>query len=79
MEKIRLFIIACIMLALNGCSLAPKYTRPAAPVPAEFPSGDAYLNGDAGQGSISVANIKWQDAFPDKKLRQVIELSLLNN
>ncbi|MDD5269945.1 MAG: efflux transporter outer membrane subunit [Candidatus Omnitrophica bacterium] len=79
MKKIWIYIIACIMLPLSGCSLAPKYTRPAAPVPAEFPSGDAYLNGDAKRGPISAENIKWQDAFPDKKLQQVIELSLLNN
>ena len=30
------------MICLGGCSLTPKYTRPAAPVPAAWPSGPAY-------------------------------------
>jgi len=35
--------IVVALLALSGCaSMAPEYTRPAAPVPANWPSGAAY-------------------------------------
>ena len=34
-------LAACVIL--SACSLAPRYERPAPPVPASWPVGDAYL------------------------------------
>lgn len=62
-----------IVLCAAGCTLAPKYHRPAAPVPAQWPSGRA--SADAPQA----ADLKWRDFFTDEKLRKVIELALVNN
>lgn len=31
-----------LVAALSGCSLIPEYQRPDAPVPADWPQGEAY-------------------------------------
>ena len=60
-EMNRKLLAVGIMLCLGGCSLAPKYDRPAAPVPAAWPSGPAYKEppadraGTAGRGGAVAA------------------------
>ncbi len=66
-------------LYLAGCSLAPKYSRPEAPVPAAWPSGPAYGNVTGKPAETAVADIPWREFFIDDKLRKVIALSLDNN
>jgi multidrug efflux system outer membrane protein len=61
-----------LAVVLAGCSsLAPTYERPAAPVPAVFPTASA-----SGQAA---ADIDWRDFFADAKLRSLIDLALANN
>src|SRR3990167_8249666 len=60
--------------ALSGCmQLAPRYERPAAPVPTTFPNADSTAR------AASVADLPWQEYFADSSLRQLIDLSLKNN
>lgn len=60
--------------AVAGCmQLAPRYVRPAAPVPAAFPNATSVPSGAA------AADLAWQDYFADPALRGVIELALKNN
>ncbi|HEY6000905.1 MAG TPA: efflux transporter outer membrane subunit [bacterium] len=69
-------------VALTGCAnLAPKYSRPAAPVPEAWPAGAAYQGGGGAPaaGAAAVADIPWREFFLDERLRQVIALSLQNN
>ncbi|HET6419343.1 MAG TPA: efflux transporter outer membrane subunit, partial [Geobacteraceae bacterium] len=66
-------------LCLAGCTLAPKYTRPEAPVPTAWPSGPAYKDVTGKAADKAVADIPWQEFFVDGKLRKVIALSLDNN
>ncbi|WP_317984280.1 TolC family protein [Candidatus Dactylopiibacterium carminicum] len=56
---------------LAGCSLAPTYERPAAPVPAAWQA--------PGAGDRAAASIGWQEFFSDERLRAVIERSLASN
>lgn len=67
----RLFLCG-IVAFLGGCTLAPKYERPAAPVAPIYPNGLA----SSGQ---SAAEIEWQQMFVDTKLRTVIRMALENN
>jgi multidrug efflux system outer membrane protein len=62
-------------LLLSGCSMAPTYIRPAAPVPAEWPSGAAYPAAEAGAES----GLPWQSLIENAKLRRVITQMLENN
>jgi len=62
-------------LALPGCSLAPVYHRPAAPVAQDWPQAAPAANA----GARPLADIAWRDYFADQRLRQVIALALANN
>ena len=73
----RLLAIA-LTATLGGCvSLAPKYTQPQPPVPAEWPEGAAYEA--SGPGAAAVSQIGWREFYADDRLRTVVELSLANN
>ncbi len=77
-RTIRLCLSVGVLLFLAGCaSMAPKYERPAPPVPAAWPSGPAYK--DAAATGKPVADIPWQEFFVDPQLRQVIAMALENN
>lgn len=73
-----LLLIIGTAVFLNGCSFMPKYLRPKPPVSAALPRGGAYAE-QAFPDALPVTALKWQDIFPDTKLRSVIELALLNN
>ena len=68
------------LLCLSGCmTMAPKYSRPAAPVPAAWPSGAAYKANAAKPGDPVTAEIPWREFFIAPQLQKVIELALANN
>ncbi|HVU25003.1 MAG TPA: efflux transporter outer membrane subunit [Opitutus sp.] len=69
-----LFVLAAA-LALAGCSLAPRYQRPAAPVAAAYPVADTQAR-SAAQPAPDVA---WRDFFGDARLQRLIRLALDNN
>ena len=64
-----------LLLALAGCSLAPKYERPALPVPPSWPTGDAYLH----QSEAALPAVNYAQVFSDARLQQVIARALANN
>ena len=76
---LRGIVVAIAFLALSGCSMAPEYTRPKAPVPSEWPSGPAYKAGSADTDERGAADITWQEFFIDKQLQTLIALALENN
>jgi outer membrane protein, multidrug efflux system len=60
-----------LILASVGCvSMAPKYERPAAPVPASLPGGS---------GSATAAGLPWRQFVREPKLARIIEQALANN
>ncbi|TVV75629.1 efflux transporter outer membrane subunit [Sphingomonas solaris] len=61
--------------ALAACSLEPTYVRPAPPVPAGWPVGDAYLR----QSEAALPTVTYRDIFRDPRLQRVIERALANN
>ncbi len=71
---------ALLAVFLQGCSLAPVYQRPAAPVGAAWPNGEAYA-ADAPADALagSAADIGWKTFFKDPVLRQLIATALDNN
>lgn len=72
--------VAVALLVLYGCaSMAPKYSRPEAPVPSQWPSGPAYQETAAKPDDQSSAAIRWQEFFIDEQLQKLIALALDNN
>lgn len=71
------FIPALILvLAFAGCTMAPKYERPAANISASWPEGGAYK---ASSAEGKAADISWKDYFRSESLTKLIELALENN
>ena len=62
------------LVALTACNLAPTYVRPAAPVPASWPTGPAY----PAQGEAK-AGLPWTSLVGDPRLNTIIERALANN
>ncbi|WP_295922048.1 efflux transporter outer membrane subunit [uncultured Xanthomonas sp.] len=73
----RMSVAVATLLALSGCTLAPTYVRPAAPVPADLAAVDAAPA--AGAAADTLAMPDWQQVFLDPRLRQTIALALQNN
>lgn len=76
--KKTILLLAGILLLATGCTLAPRYTKPEAPVPAEWPKSAACA-GTATATALAAAEWKWQEFFIDGKLQKVIETALDNN
>jgi multidrug efflux system outer membrane protein len=61
--------------ALSGCSLEPKYVRPAPAVPVSWPVGDAYLR----NSEANLPSVTYKDLFRDPKLQAIIGRALVDN
>ena len=79
MNPKRILLLAGVALLAAGCTMAPKYARPDAPVPAGWPQGVAYQDNQSAQGAPQARDLAWQEFFADRKLRQLIEMSLQSN
>ncbi|OPX33490.1 MAG: multidrug transporter [Desulfobacteraceae bacterium 4484_190.1] len=77
---VRVLTVLLLVLYLAGCvTLAPRYQRPAAPVPAEWPQGEAYQKITAVSGVPTVKELSLWEFFTDRRLQKIIEMSLKNN
>ncbi|HEY3491128.1 MAG TPA: AdeC/AdeK/OprM family multidrug efflux complex outer membrane factor [Candidatus Deferrimicrobiaceae bacterium] len=75
-----LIVLPIAAIALSGCAtMAPKYARPAAPVPSVWPTGAAYGASEPKPPGMAAADIAWVDYFTNDALRKVIALALSNN
>ncbi|WEF33446.1 AdeC/AdeK/OprM family multidrug efflux complex outer membrane factor [Pseudoduganella chitinolytica] len=72
-------ITAAVAALLAGCSLAPVYERPQAPVTPVWPQGDAYQPAARPTEARDAAAIGWREFIGDEKLRQLVQLALDNN
>ncbi len=77
MKRTFLLSLCVIVLFMAGCSLAPTYSRPDAPVPADWPGPGSERQ--ALRPGETAADIRWRDFFVDERLRKVIELALAHN
>jgi len=73
----KLFSILLVIASLTGCTLAPKYKRPEAPVPSSWPSGPAYK--EPMPAVPKAEELNWEEFFTDGRLREVIRMALENN
>ena len=64
-----------LTLALTGCTVGPKYTRPVVPAPPAFRGAD-----DASISSeTSIADQQWSAVFKEPELQALIKTALANN
>ncbi|WP_043282034.1 TolC family protein, partial [Burkholderia humptydooensis] len=83
-RKHALTALAVALLAA-GCTLAPRYERPAAPVSGAFPTDGVYAaqpgaaSGARSANGQSAVDIGWREFFVDPRLQRLIETALKNN
>lgn len=65
--------LAVTLLIAAGCSSAPRYERPAAPIPATWPAGAEPDDG------APADQLGWRAVFTDARLAALIELALRHN
>ena len=75
----RFIVLTLVIGLLAGCSLAPEYTRPESPVPADWPTGAAYTDTLAATGAPAVPEMEWREFFTDERLQKLIDMALANN
>lgn len=61
-----------LALVLGGCSMAPTYERPEAPVATSW-------SGAAAQPGKAASNLDWQTFIVDSELRELVNVALNNN
>ncbi len=73
---LKVLAVAIMGLSISACSMAPKYQRPDAPMPATW-------NESATEGAMSdpsiASQMDWQSFVTDESLRQLIGTALDNN
>jgi multidrug efflux system outer membrane protein len=79
MIRKKLSLLAIAAALLTGCTMIPKYTRPEAPIPANWPSGPAYKETPSTQGAPIASDLQWREFFVDERLQAIMEAALENN
>lgn len=64
--------VLVVALVFSGCTMIPKYERPASPVGTQYPGGRQ-------TNASNAADLGWETVFADERLKQLIRLSLTNN
>lgn len=77
--KINAALIFAMMIVLSGCSLAPEYHRPDAPIPQSWPQGEAYSDTATQDNLPAPLFLKWDAFFTDPGLQWVVQTALNNN
>ena len=75
----KIVVILGVFVFMGGCTLAPKYTQPLAPIPDQWPQGSAYEKAQAASGAAKIPELSRQEFFTDPKLQKIIEMALNNN
>lgn len=68
-------LLPLVALVMSGCTLAPAYHRPAAPVPVMWPTGDAYAKAD----EATLPALNRAAIFHDPRLLNLMDQALVNN
>ncbi|MFT3783367.1 MAG: efflux transporter outer membrane subunit [Nibricoccus sp.] len=79
MNRLPILLIGGIAIGVAGCTLAPKYTRPEAPVPNQWPAGNATAQSQPAATAPAARNLAWREFITDAKLQKAVELALANN
>jgi len=80
--SLRLGLTATAIALLAGCSMAPRYERPQAPIAGSYIEAETAESGDgavSAAGDRRASEIPWQQFFGDARLRGLIDVALDNN
>ena len=69
----------CLLALVGGCTLAPTYERPAAPVPTTYEAAPSGTGARLTLAEPLAADADWSDVFTDPALQTLIRRSLAQN
>ncbi len=76
MRALATLFTVLFLSVLSGCTMAPRYERPALPVQGDWPE---YGRSAANSGKGAETSPVWADFFNDPTLKRLIEIALANN
>jgi multidrug efflux system outer membrane protein len=79
MTRTLFILLLGVSLVTAGCTLTPPYSRPEAPVPPEWPQGEAYREIPVAPGPATAPATPWRIFFNDAGLQKFIGEALDNN
>lgn len=79
MNRTLFLLFLAVVFTMCGCTMAPKYERPEAPVPAQWPTGKAYKESAQVPFVQAAHELPWRNFITDQRLREIIEIALANN
>ncbi len=74
-----IYLLSIIAMFAAGCTMAPQYSRPDAPVPDQWPTGPTYQETKGDATEKTAAELPWREFITDDRLRKVIEMALHNS
>jgi multidrug efflux system outer membrane protein len=74
----RFVFFLTIGILLSGCSMIPEFKRPFAPIPKEWPKGDAYSSIKYDELPLAM-DLRWNEFLIDENLKKIVELALSHN
>lgn len=77
--KKRLILLLGAIVFLSGCTMIPRYERPASPAPPAWPEGPVYGDAAGAPEAPLPGDLNWREFFTDPDLQAVIETALANN
>ncbi|NLF32824.1 MAG: efflux transporter outer membrane subunit [Planctomycetes bacterium] len=79
MTKAVALAIAVGAVLASGCTLAPPYVQPEAPVPDTWPTGTACDEASEEQGAPPPLELHWRDFLADPNLEAIVQSALASN
>ncbi|HNU26466.1 MAG TPA: efflux transporter outer membrane subunit [Planctomycetota bacterium] len=79
MSRYSAFLLGAALAFAGGCTLAPEYERPAAPVPDAWPDGQARPDAADGREAPLATELAWREFVADARLAKLIETALAGN
>jgi len=73
--KTRSIIVLALAGMVSGCTVGPKYVRPAVKSPPAFRGAEAAT----GAPTTSLGDLKWFEVFKDEQLQTLVRTALANN
>ncbi len=75
-------IVTIVLIAIiffSGCSFKPEYNRPDAPIPPNWPEGNAYMQEWTETDAPTAQALTWEAFFTDPRLQRIIQTALDHN
>ncbi len=79
MSRCPALLLGAAIAFSGGCTLAPDYEKPEAPVPGAWPTGGAYKEVAGAREAPPATELAWREFVADARLAKLVEMALTGN